>query len=90
MTSGANNIKPSFPTSRSSRGAKAIFVTACLCVSIALSGCSSTTLPWPDLSVSSDEADGALNKEEQSLLDELLTDTQKNHDKDAVREIEGR
>lgn len=55
-----------------------------------ISGCSSTTLPWPDLSISRDEAEEALTKEEQSLLEELLTAQQKNHEKEAVREIETR
>jgi len=105
MNSKEKNTKPSLPTNRlaitglanarpasisSVLATKAIFVSACLGMMITLSGCSTSTLPWPDLSVSSDEADEALSKKEQTLLDELLTNTQKTHDKDAVREIEGR
>ena len=56
----------------------------------ALSGCASTTLPWPDLSVSKDDADTALSKEEQDLLEQLLSHEQKTHRQDAVKEIEKR
>lgn len=55
-----------------------------------LSGCSSATLPWPEFSIDRSEADEALTKSEQSLLEELLSTNQKNHQEDAVREIEKR
>lgn len=61
-----------------------------LAVVAPLAGCASTTLPWPDLSVSRDEADSALTKEEQDILEELLSQKQKNHRDEAVREIEKR
>ncbi len=54
------------------------------------SGCASTTLPWPDLSVSKDEADSALSKEEQDILEQLLSKEQETHRADAVKEIEKR
>ena len=67
------------------------FVPGALVVVMAvLPGCSSTTLPWPDLSVSRDEANDGLTKQEQSLLEEMLSSKQKNHRKDAVKEIEDR
>lgn len=56
----------------------------------ALSACSTTTLPWPSLSISKDDADDALSKEEQSLLADLLSSSEKNHRKDAINEIESR
>lgn len=55
-----------------------------------LSACSTTTLPWPSLSISKDEADDALTKEEQSLLAELLASSEKNHQKDTINKIEDR
>ena len=56
---------------------------------LVLSGCSTTTLPWPSLSISHDDGNEGLTKEEQSLLEQLLTTKQKNHRSDALREIEG-
>ena len=67
-----------------------ILIPSLLFVMAVLSGCASTTLPWPDLSVSREEADDGLTKQEQSLLEEMLSSKQKNHRKDAVKEIEGR
>lgn len=55
-----------------------------------LSACSTTTIPWPTLSISHEEADDGLSKQEQSLLAELLDSSQKNHQKEALKEIEGR
>ena len=55
-----------------------------------IQGCASTALPWPELSVSRDEANDGLTKQEQSLLEEMLSSKQKNHRKDAVKEIEDR
>ena len=57
---------------------------------LTLGGCSTTTLPWPDMSISRDEADEALTKKEQNLLSELLDAQKDAHRKDAVKEIEGR
>ncbi len=67
-----------------------IMLCVFLFVMAVLPGCASTTLPWPDLSVSRDEADEGLTKEEQSLLEKMLSSKQKNHRKDAVQEIEAR
>ena len=55
-----------------------------------MGGCSTTTLPWPDMSISRDEADGALTAHEQNLLSELLDAQKDTHRKDTVRELEGR
>ena len=60
-----------------------------LAVALFTSGCSSTPL-WPDLSISADEADEALTKDEVSKLDELLSETQKKHRQDAIKEIQKR
>ncbi len=60
-----------------------------LAVAVVTGGCSSTSL-WPDLSISADEADEALTKAEQSNLEELLSETQKNHRQDALKEIKNR
>jgi len=66
-------------------------VALIICVVTAtFSACSMTTLPWPDLSISGDEADGALSKNEQSQLEKILSTNQKNHRAEAEREIEGR
>jgi|GEM_PF-5743040 len=65
-----------------------IIVTAFSLMSIA--GCSTTTLPWPDMSISRDEANDALTAKEQDLLSELLDTQKKNHRQEAVKEIEGR
>lgn len=55
-----------------------------------LGGCSTTTLPWPDMSISHDEANEALSSSEQDLLSELLDSKKKNHREEAVKEIEAR
>ena len=55
-----------------------------------LAGCSTTTLPWPDMSISRDEANEALTAKEQDLLSELLDTQKKTHRQQAVKEIEGR
>ena len=60
-----------------------------LAVAVITGGCSSSPL-WPDLSISADEADEALTKTEQSDLNELLSETQKNHRQDALKEIQNR
>lgn len=65
-------------------------IIAALAAALMLSGCSTTTLPWPSLSISKDDADEALTKEEQSLLADLLATSEKNHKQQAVEEIESR
>ncbi len=65
-------------------------IIAALGAALLLSGCSTTTLPWPSLSISKDDADEALTKEEQSLLADLLASSEKNHKQQAVDEIENR
>ncbi|GAA6213202.1 hypothetical protein NBRC116602_29430 [Hyphomicrobiales bacterium 4NK60-0047b] len=65
-----------------------IIITALSLMSLA--GCSTTTLPWPDMSISRDEADEALTAKEQDLLSELLDTQKKTHRQDAVKEIESR
>ncbi len=57
---------------------------------MAMAGCSTTTLPWPDMSISRDEANEALTAKEQDLLSELLDTQKKTHRQQAVKEIEGR
>lgn len=63
---------------------------ACLFGVLSLSGCSTTTLQWPSLSIEQNEADDALSANEQSLLADLLSSKQKHHRDEAVREIENR
>ena len=57
---------------------------------LTLGGCSTTTLPLPDMSISRDDADGALTAHEQNLLSELLDAQKETHRQDAVKEIERR
>ena len=57
---------------------------------LTLGGCLTTTLPWPDMSISRDDADGALTAHEQNLLSELLDAQKETHRQDAVKEIERR
>ncbi len=65
----------------------AIFV---IVFALPVAGCSSTTLPWPDLSISHDEAEDGLSKNEQSQLEKILSNNQKHHREEAEREIEQR
>lgn len=65
-------------------------VSSALISALFLSGCSTTTIPWPTLSISHEEADEGLSKQEQSLLADLLDSSQKNHKREALKEIQGR
>lgn len=68
--------------------ASAVLFTVTL--TIGISACSMSTLPWPDLSISRDEANDGLSKVEQSELEKILTVNQKTHREDAKRDIEKR
>lgn len=77
-------------TARAAAIAKPAMIALMLGMTTSLAACSTTTLPWPSLSISRDDADEALSKEEQSLLADLLAASEKNHRKEAIEEIESR